>query len=71
MSGYPDATKIYESNLRLAGAPALVQSDILPSVKKVVAIEGDNVVLEGKAPLFAVYQPANVYPLLAGVGSAP
>ena len=43
MSGYPDATKIYESNLRLAGAPALVQSDILPSVKKVVAIEGDNV----------------------------
>ena len=42
MSGYPDATKIYESNLRLAGAPALVQSDILPSVKKAVAIEGDN-----------------------------
>lgn len=51
MSGYPDATKIYESNLRLAGAPALVQSDILPSVKKVVAIEGDNVVLEGKVAL--------------------
>lgn len=51
MSGYPDATKIYESNLRLAGAPALVQSDILPSVKKVVAIEGDNVVLEGKIAL--------------------
>ena len=50
MSGYPDATKIYESNLRLAGAPALVQSDI-PSVKKVVAIEGDNVVLEGKVAL--------------------
>jgi len=35
----------------LAGAPALVQSDILPSVKKVVAIEGDNVVLEGKVAL--------------------
>ena len=51
MSGYPDATKIYESNLRLAGAPALVQSDILPSVKKVLAIEGDNVVLEGKVAL--------------------
>lgn len=51
MSGYPDATKIYESNLRLAGAPALVQSDILPSVKKAVAIEGDNVVLEGKVAL--------------------
>ena len=51
MSGYPDATKIYESNLRLAGAPALVQSDILPSVKKVVAIEGDNVVLGGKVAL--------------------
>ena len=48
MSGYPDATKIYESNLRLAGAPALVQSDILPSVKKVVAID---VVLEGKVAL--------------------
>lgn len=51
MSGYPDATKIYESNLRLGGAPALVQSDILPSVKKAVAIEGDNVVLEGKVAL--------------------
>ena len=51
MSGYPDATKIYESNLRLAGAPALVQSDILPSVKKAVVIEGDNVVLEGKVAL--------------------
>ena len=51
MSGYPDATKIYESNLRLSGAPALVQSDILPSVKKAVAIEGDNVVLEGKVAL--------------------
>ena len=51
MIGYPDATKIYESNLRLAGAPALVQSDILPSVKKAVAIEGDNVVLEGKVAL--------------------
>ncbi len=51
MSGYPDATKIYESNLRLAGAPALAQSDILPSVKKAVAIEGDNVVLEGKVAL--------------------
>ncbi len=51
MSGYPDATKIYESNLRLAGAPALMQSDILPSVKKAIAIEGDNVVLEGKVAL--------------------
>ena len=51
MSGYPDATKIYESNLRLGGAPTLVQSDILPSVKKAVAIEGDNVVLEGKVAL--------------------
>ena len=38
-------------NLRLAGAPALVQSDILPSVKKAVAIEGDNVVLGGKVAL--------------------
>ena len=28
-----------------------MQSDILPSVKKVVAIEGDNVVLEGKVAL--------------------
>ena len=35
----------------MAGAPALVQSDILPSVKKAVAIEGDNVVLEGKVAL--------------------
>ena len=35
----------------MAGAPALVQSDILPSVKKVVAIEGDNVVFEGKVAL--------------------
>lgn len=51
MSGYPDATKIYESNLRLVGAPALAQSDILPSVKKVIPIEGDNVALEGKVAL--------------------
>ena len=28
-----------------------MQSDILPSVKKAVAIEGDNVVLEGKVAL--------------------
>ena len=51
MSGYPDATKIYESNLRLVGAPALAQSDILPSVKKVMPIEGGNVALEGKVAL--------------------
>lgn len=51
MSGYPDATKIYELNLRLAGTPVLTQSDILPSVKKAVAMEGDGVVLEGKVAL--------------------
>ncbi len=50
LSGYPDATKIYESNLRLTGAPALTQSDILPSVKKVIAAEG-NVELGDKVVL--------------------
>ena len=50
LPGYPDATKIYESNLRLTGAPALVQSDILPSVKKVIAAEG-NVELGDKVAL--------------------
>lgn len=50
MSGYPDATKIYESNLRLVGAPALKQSDILPSVKKAVSTYGHNI-LDGKVGL--------------------
>lgn len=50
MKGYPDATKIYESNLRLANAPAMKQWDILPSVKKATLAEG-NVVLEGKVAL--------------------
>ncbi|EGF49839.1 hexosaminidase [Bacteroides clarus YIT 12056] len=50
LSGYPDAVKIYESNLRLAHAPALKQSDILPSVKKVTPAEG-GVVLDGKVAL--------------------
>lgn len=50
LPGYPDAVKIYESNLRLAHAPALKQSDILPSVKKVTPAEG-GVVLDGKVAL--------------------
>ncbi|WP_418696200.1 family 20 glycosylhydrolase [Bacteroides sp.] len=50
LKGYPDATKIYEANLRLAGAPALSQADILPSVKKAVPAEG-KVTLEGKVAL--------------------
>lgn len=50
LPGYPDATKIYESNLRLADAPALLQSDILPSVKAVTLSEG-KVVIEGKVSL--------------------
>ena len=32
LPGYPDATKIYESNLRLENVSALQQWDILPSV---------------------------------------
>lgn len=50
LKGYPDATRIYESNLRLANAPALKQSDILPSVKKAVSAYG-LVVLDGKVAL--------------------
>ena len=46
LPGYPDAVKIYESNLRLAHAPALK----LPSVKKVTPAEG-GVVLDGKVAL--------------------
>ena len=48
--GYPDATRIYESNLRLADAPALTQSDILPSVKTVTPSEGE-IVLGDKVAL--------------------
>lgn len=47
---YPDATKIYESNLRLADAPSLKQADILPSVKQSVPAYG-YVVLDGKVGL--------------------
>ena len=47
LSGYPDAAKIYEANLRLADAPALKQSDILPSVKKAVSAYG-RVTLDGR-----------------------
>lgn len=50
LPGYPDATVIYESNLRLKDAPALKQPDILPSVKKVVPAGGD-VVLDSKVAL--------------------
>lgn len=47
VGGYPDASRIYEANLRLADAPALKESDLLPSVKKAVRVEG-SLVLEGK-----------------------
>nr|WP_302829205.1 family 20 glycosylhydrolase [uncultured Bacteroides sp.] len=47
LPGYPDAAKIYEANLRLADAPALKQSDILPSVKKAVSAYG-RVTLDGR-----------------------
>lgn len=50
LKGYPDASRIYESNLRLADAPALKGSDILPSVKKAVPMEG-SLTLEGKVAL--------------------
>lgn len=50
MKGYPDATKIYESNLRLTNAPIIKQSDIIPSVKKAIPAEG-NVILEDKVSL--------------------
>ena len=50
LPGYPDATKIYESNLRLENASALKQWDILPSVKKATPA-GGAVVLDGKVAL--------------------
>lgn len=50
LDGYPDASKIYESNLRLTDAPALKVSDILPSVKKAVPAEG-SVTLEGQVAM--------------------
>ena len=50
LPGYPDATKIYESNLRLENVSALQQWDILPSVKKATPAEG-AVVLDGKVAL--------------------
>ena len=50
LPGYPDATKIYESNLRLENVSALKQWDILPSVKKATPAEG-AVVLDGKVAL--------------------
>ncbi|WP_300699601.1 family 20 glycosylhydrolase [Bacteroides sp.] len=63
IEGYPDATKIYESNLRLANAPALKQSDILPSVKKAIPAEG-SVALEGKVALAYPNEFANEAKLL-------
>ena len=50
LPGYPDATKIYESNLRLENVSALQQWDILPSVKK-ATLAGGAVVLDGKVAL--------------------
>lgn len=50
MKGYPNATKIYESNLRLANAPAMKQSDIIPSVKKALSAYG-HVTLGSKVAL--------------------
>ena len=50
LPGYPDATKIYESNLRLENVSALQPWDILPSVKKATPAEG-AVVLDGKVAL--------------------
>ena len=50
LPGYPDATKIYESNLRLENVSALQQWGILPSVKKATPAEG-AVVLDGKVAL--------------------
>ena len=50
LPGYPDATKIYESNLRLENVSALQPWDILPSVKKATPA-GGAVVLDGKVAL--------------------
>ena len=50
LPGYPDATKIYASNLRLDSVPALRQWDRLPSVKKVTPA-GGHVVLDAKVAL--------------------
>ena len=47
LPGYPDAAKIYQTNLRLVDAPALKQSDVLPSVKKAVSAYG-RVTLDGQ-----------------------
>ncbi len=45
MEGYPDAAKIYEANLRVENRPALRQSDIIPSVKSALPLDGDAVSL--------------------------
>ena len=50
ITGYPDAMKIYEANLRLAETPVLKVSDILPSVKKAASAYG-SVILDGKVAL--------------------
>ena len=50
LPGYPDAAKIYASNLRLDSVPALRQWDRLPSVKKVTPA-GGHVVLDAKVAL--------------------
>lgn len=48
--GYPDASKIFESNLRLTDVSTLKVSDILPSVKKALPI-GGSVMLEGQVAM--------------------
>ena len=50
LANYPDATKIYATNAQLPAAPALRQSDIIPSVKQATSLEG-GVVLDGKVSL--------------------
>ncbi len=46
LAGYPDASKIFDANLRIAQRPAVSQSDILPFVKNAKALDGEAVCLD-------------------------
>ena len=50
VADYPDAAKLYANNAQIPAAPALKQTDIIPSVKQAVPQEG-SVVLDGTVAL--------------------
>ncbi|MBE6287775.1 MAG: glycosyl hydrolase family 20 [Mediterranea massiliensis] len=49
---YPDAATVYATNAKLPAIPALLQSDIIPSVKQALPLEGSVKLADGVSLLF-------------------